>query len=751
MGPGQVTQVWLLCLRQDRSPVEVWCIQLCPAREVFRFALDKDWTRSGRPSGTIISAAAFVEIGGTTKQGGNWATAGSAYEPAVALSPGPRRSSSQVNKLIGYHEFVDPVLQSSERAHWVNGPLRRQVPSPRGSVVPESMNSNKGRRQSDLFNLGDAQNGRSPDALKPIPGLRFREQMSGLVSAVAPSEVDFGGAAAYGQATGGAIETDMTIDYPDLPALLAVPSIAANITGCLRCSLLSSQPLEITWGEFVLVIPDKSHVETDNMRYRLHARAVDGSRYVFEGHKIIRNSPIFDAWRQTTTMLVTISELDAKDLECFTYRGILRISLLSLRRMVASINVSHAPSRAARFRLRRQFLIDFMRGLWPFYSGMLDEHARFTSTVSSEPQLPEPGGAVADVVRWCDPDGVWHDEPTPSACSRLIRFHGGDKGPVILAAGFAMSATSFALDTDEPSLVQLLLERGFDVWLFDYRAGIDLPSAWSQCTIDEIAQVDWPRAVTEVIRIADCRDVQAIGHCVGSVSLLMTLLEGTSGIRSAICAQFTAFPMTSPLNRAKAELRIGGLLADLGVTRMGPDVDGRPSDIALDVALRAVPMPHGERCGLAVCRWINAIFGLTHVHDQLDDATHQRIAQLFGVANLTALRHLVLMLQRGRIVDSSGLDRYLPNVDRLNLPIHFLAGTRNYIFHPQGTEKTLAWLQDSFGREQAERFTVNYIDGYGHLDAIIGRNSAVDVFPDIVRHLEAHPPMDARRLARSAN
>ena len=69
----------------------------------------------------------------------------------------------------------------------------------------------------------------------------------------------------------------------------------------------------------------------------------------------------------------------------------------------------------------------------------------------------------------------------------------------MLASGFAMSATSMLTPTIHPNLVELLLDEGYDVWLFDYRAGIDLPSADTQFTVDDIAYLDWPRAVDEVL------------------------------------------------------------------------------------------------------------------------------------------------------------------------------------------------------------------------------------------------------------
>jgi cholesterol oxidase len=573
----------------------------------------------------------------------------------------------------------------------------------------------------------------------PKPGIRFREHMAGSFSESVGPDGDFRAGAALGRATGSTLSTDLTITHDDLLALVADPRVPATITGEIRAPALSAAPIVVTEGRFVLLTPDPTHVETGNMLYQIEARTNDGIRYRLVGFKVVHQGPAADAWRDTTTLYVTIFRIHSSGSSTFHGRGVLRVTVSALRRLLASIEILNVPRRLDRERLRYDFAARFVGSLWPYYGGSLRERARFPAPPTEEPSLPRPGGLTPADIRWCDPSGIWHDHVAPGACSRLIRYRGGDKGPVMLAPGYGMSSTSFALETGHPNLLQFLLESEYDVWLFDFRAGIDLPSAWSPCTIDDIATIDWPRAVEEVRRITGRDDVQAFGHCVGSVSLLMTLLHGTRGIRSAMCAQFTVHPVTSTLNKAKARLHVGVAMADIGLTRLHPDTSLTLADAALDMALRPVPVPRGERCGLAVCRWINAVYGLTHVHDQLDDATHLEIARLFGVGNLTGLRHLNLILQRGVAVDAWGLDRYLPHVERLDLPIHFLAGTRNYIFHPEGTQRTMKWLREAHGADRASRnYSVTYLDDYGHLDAIIGRDAAVDVFPDIVKHLDVH-------------
>jgi hypothetical protein len=47
---------------------------------------------------------------------------------------------------------------------------------------------------------------------------------------------------------------------------------------------------------------------------------------------------------------------------------------------------------------------------------------------------------------------------------RLLRLRGGDRGPVVLAPGYAMSTRAFTLDTLETNLAGYLCERDLPVW-----------------------------------------------------------------------------------------------------------------------------------------------------------------------------------------------------------------------------------------------------------------------------------------------
>jgi cholesterol oxidase len=238
------------------------------------------------------------------------------------------------------------------------------------------------------------------------------------------------------------------------------------------------------------------------------------------------------------------------------------------------------------------------------------------------------------------------------------------------------------------------------------------------------------------LRVTGASSVQVVGHCVGSATLMMALASGSlPDVRSAVCMQFPLHPVTSPFNRAKAALGVGSLLGGLGLDRVAPFTGGSVVKKALDLGLRAVPMPAGERCGKPVCRWINAIYGCTHTHEQLDDATHARLDNMFGVGNLRALDHMAVIMKARKALAADGTDSYVSHPERLRLPILMVQGERNYIFRPEGSLRTLRWLQEANDPALYERVV---LPGYAHLDALIGRDAHVDVFPVVSGHLHRY-------------
>jgi hypothetical protein len=100
---------------------------------------------------------------------------------------------------------------------------------------------------------------------------------------------------------------------------------------------------------------------------------------------------------------------------------------------------------------------------------------------------------------------------------------------------------------------------------------------------------------------------------------------------------------------------------------------------------------------------------------------------------MTLLHLLMQMGHRGFVTTNAPLFSPLTtpnNISRLaGIPILLFSGSDNKVLTPESTDKTYGILRDTFGSENYRRVEVQ---GYGHLDCWMGRDSYKDVFP-IVR------------------
>jgi cholesterol oxidase len=331
-----------------------------------------------------------------------------------------------------------------------------------------------------------------------------------------------------------------------------------------------------------------------------------------------------------------------------------------------------------------------------------------------------------------------HDFPTADGVRlRLTRYRGGRRGPVLLAHGLGVSSRIFTTDTIEPNLTEYLHAHGFDVWLLDFRASIELPSASSQFTGDEIATLDYPAAVSVVRELTGSPTIQIVAHCYGSTTFVMAMLAGLHGVRAAVCSQVATHLLTPPLMHVKSGLHTPELLEALGVSSLTAYVDDRADwlERLFDLALGLWPASRDQACDSPVCHRITFMYGPLYQHEQLSPVTHDALHEMFGVANLHALDHLTRMIRNGHVCAADGTDAYLPHLDRLaKIPIALIHGSENRCFLPASTEQSYALLRERVGDGRCRR---HVIPGYGHIDCIFGRNAATDVYPFIVAHLEA--------------
>ena len=314
---------------------------------------------------------------------------------------------------------------------------------------------------------------------------------------------------------------------------------------------------------------------------------------------------------------------------------------------------------------------------------------------------------------------------------RLTRYRGGRKGPVILAPGYGTSTQAIALDTVDVNFPEMLYDAGYDVWLLDYRASPVLPSSHTQFTVDDIANQDWPAAVTQVRKVSGAESTQVVAHCVGSVSFLMAQLNGMQGVRSAISSQTALHPLVSSYVKAKSELRLADVLDHLGVHYLSTDFrSARLADRLVEDVWKHFP---AERCDEPVCHRILFIYGEVYSHRQLNDLTHTTLHEMFGITNSTFFKHMSRVINTGHVVDHHGEDTYLPRAANAAIPITFIHGAENNFFLPEGTERTVEFLRAANGDKLYERIV---FPDYAHMDCFIGKDAYRDIFPSLLKELD---------------
>ena len=454
---------------------------------------------------------------------------------------------------------------------------------------------------------------------------------------------------------------------------------------------------------------------------RLHA--TDGRTFYFEGFKLIGDGSLIDVWPATTTLYITVHEgLD--ETAPVRGRGILHITPADFARQLTTLQVRHAPDAVRRAKALGTFGRLFAGRLWEHFGGALatSPEAGERAVVREKRPLLAP---APEVHFFRTDDGV---------DLRLVRYNGGRKGPFICAPGFSNTSQMFAWDGVETSWVEFFAREGYDLWLFDYRASPDVPASRTQFTLDDVALHDWPAAVAYVRQATGAESVQALGHCLASATGFMSLLSGAlTGVRQFVGSQVMPFIEVSQTSTLKAAMHTDQLLSAIGVQEVTTHAGRSSQERIIDDLLRLYPMPL-EWQGLGpVCRRIYAIYGPVMKPDQLNRATREALDWIFGYGNLTSFAQMSQFIRHRRIVDASGRDAYLSNVERLKLPVVLMQGGDNALFLSKGSARTFEWMTEHHGPSSCTRLV---FPGYAHLDCFIGRDAARDVFPAVLRELD---------------
>lgn len=308
------------------------------------------------------------------------------------------------------------------------------------------------------------------------------------------------------------------------------------------------------------------------------------------------------------------------------------------------------------------------------------------------------------------------------------------RGPVLLVHGAGVRANMFRPPV-ERSVVDVLLEAGFDVWLESWRASVDFP--WNRWTLDQGAVLDHPVAVQAVLERTGAGELGAVIHCQGSCSFALALVAGlVPQVTRVVANSVTLHPVVP--THAAVKLRASAAALSHMARYVDPTWGIRPDGPLSRALVYGVGLTHRE-CRNAVCKMTSFAYGIGRPamwsHEQLNDETHDWLAYEWGPCPISFYRQMARSVARKELVPMDGFPelpgdvlRRQPQTDARFL---LLTGTANRCFVPESQHRTLAWLEAA----QPGRHRLAELPGYGHLDVFFGQNSARDVFGLIVEHL----------------
>jgi hypothetical protein len=352
------------------------------------------------------------------------------------------------------------------------------------------------------------------------------------------------------------------------------------------------------------------------------------------------------------------------------------------------------------------------------------------SPTLADPQQPRSERYHETIVPFTAGDGL--------ACN-LVRVQGdrpAPKGPVIVVHGAGVRANLFRPPVPT-TFVDYLVENGYDVWLENWRASIDLaPNEW---TLDQAAVFDHPQAVKTIVRETGSDQIKAVIHCQGSTSFMMSALAGLVPEVTTIVSNAVSLHTHAPglsFFKLGFVLPVGGLF-----TRYLNPQWGVYAPSWFPRFISAVVEATHHECNNSVCKQISFTYGsgfpALWSHANLSDATHEWIKQEFAAVPIKFFKQMARCVQNGHLVSVDNLPElpldFAAQPARTQARFALFAGADNLCFLPDSQVQTFQWLE----AQRSGFHSVHVVPGYGHLDVFLGENAVRDTFPLMLAELDA--------------
>ncbi|ONK71300.1 uncharacterized protein A4U43_C04F7050 [Asparagus officinalis] len=499
--------------------------------------------------------------------------------------------------------------------------------------------------------------------------------------------------------------------------------LKGRVGGYVVFQAVNKDKLYIVDGKVDMCKIDARTPYTQYMHYRLILAASSGSRYIFEGQKVM--NPYLLAmygFKESTTLHVSFRTLPTNDSEVLiNLRGELHISVFELVKSFWRLEGKYSW----------EFVRSLLQSLWRTYILQIPRQIKCDVGLSDTIEIPYPPSAV-------------HELKTEDGCTiscqqwkcyarnseeEKIRY------PVLLLNGH--SGESYCLPTEKTDLVRTLLEEGHETWLLRPRLHPSHPS--NNFTIEDIGKFDIPSVIKQILGMnGPNAKIHVIAHCVGGLAIHIALLGGhisATHIASLSCTNSSMYFKLTTSALVKMWLPLIPItMALLGKNRTLSLHISKDSLRHKLVKSIAKLIPRNERCTCNVCEIISGIFGNPFWHANISNTMHHWLnKQSQPKLPLSAFPHLRRICTSGFIVDSKGKNKYLIHPERMPLPTLYISGGRSLLVTPQTTllaNKFMRLHQPGFHHKRI------VVEDFGHSDLLIGEESHKRVFPHFISHMK---------------
>ncbi len=309
------------------------------------------------------------------------------------------------------------------------------------------------------------------------------------------------------------------------------------------------------------------------------------------------------------------------------------------------------------------------------------------------------------------------------------------KGPVLLVHGAGVRANIF-LAPVEVNIVEYLTRHGYDIWLENWRASMDVePNPW---TLDQAAMFDHPKAVEKVIEQTGATSIKAIIHCQGSTSFMMSAVAGLVPQVDTIISNAVSLHPVVPWF-SKLKINVAPKFVALFTAYMNPQWAKKPATFIAKAIKFLVELTHHE-CDNTVCKHTSFIYGSGHPtlwrHENLNSETHRWLSDEFGFLPMQFFTQMSRSINKGHLLAIDNNPK-LPTdiveaIPKTEARFAFFSGRENVCFLPESQQKTF----EHFNCIRPNFHSLRIIENYGHLCMFMGKNAVNDVFPYMLAELE---------------